>query len=71
MLERPQPRHHYEFGLMEVQEVKRILVPDDDPTAGMRARGAAYAFGRRNGWDFCGEQSKIRGKVWMLIRRIR
>jgi hypothetical protein len=71
MLDKPQPRHQYHFGSMKENEVKRIRVPEDDPTAGMHARGAAYAYGRRNDWDFCGEHVTIKGKVWMLIRRIR
>lgn len=69
-MEKPQPRKRYEFEYMKKNDVKRIHVPDDDTQAGARALCAAYAYGRRNDWKFCGATDVQRGKTYMLIRRI-
>ena len=70
MLEKPQPRPNYGFETMKVNDVKKVLCPDHDAFAGERVRAAAYAYGRRNGWKFCGANDVICGKSYMLIRRI-
>ncbi len=71
MKQKPQPRAKYNFGDMEVNEVKRIHIPYDDLGAGDRARCAAYAYGRRNDLEFCGATAMQRGKHYMLIRRVK
>ncbi len=66
----PQPRLQYGFEDMIQNDVKKIAITNDDPTAGVRARGAAYAYARRNGWRFCGAVERIGDKKWMVIRRV-
>ena len=67
-LEKPQPRAKYGFGEMKVDDVKRVK---DEDGAGTRALTAAYAFARRNGWQFCGGRETKRGVTSMLIRRVK
>ena len=70
-MEKPQPRAKYGFGEMQVNDVKKVRIPDDDLGAGDRARCAAYAYGRRNDQQFCGAAEVQRGKSYMLIRRVK
>ena len=67
----PQPRTHHEFDKMKVNYIKEIPITPDDPKAGDRARSAAYAYGRRNGQQFCGAIETFRGKDYMVIRRVK
>lgn len=69
-MEKPQPRAKYAFDKMKVNDVMKVKVPDDDSSAGDRARTAAYAYGRRNSQKFCGAHETVRGKTVMLIRRV-
>lgn len=68
VLEKPQPRAKYAFDEMAVNDVKRIRAADG---AGTRALTAAYAYARRNGWQFCGGLDTKRGVTSMLIRRMK
>jgi hypothetical protein len=67
-LEKPQPRAKYGFGEMAVNEVKKIR---DEGGSGTRALNSAYAYARRNGWQFCGATETGRGVTSMLIRRVK
>ena len=69
--DKPQPRAKFNFSTMKLDGIKRIAVPEDDTGAGQRALSAAYAYGRRNGWGFCGAHVEEGGKTYMLIRRIK
>jgi len=71
MNDAPQPRAKYNFAQMEVNDVKHVTITEDDPEIGVRARCAAYAYGRRNNQDFCGAVVMYRGKEAMAIRRIK
>jgi hypothetical protein len=68
MKDKPQPRASYRFALMKVDEVYKVR---DEDGAGKKALAAAYAYGRRNGWKFCGAQDTKRGIDYMLIRRVK
>lgn len=68
-METPQPRPHYGFDVLKRNEVKKFPVKDKDE--GSRVLGAAYAFGRRNDRKFCGAHELFRGKLYMLIRRLK
>ena len=70
-MDKPQPRAKYGFDDMQVNDVKDIRIPDEDPEAGDRARCAAYAYGRRNDQRFCGAVAIRRGKNYMQIRRVK
>lgn len=70
-MEAPQPRAKYGFETMKVNDVMKVKIPDDAPDTGEKARTAAYAYGRRNNQKFCGAHETIRGKKFMLIRRVK
>ncbi|MHB0965316.1 MAG: hypothetical protein ACYC36_02570 [Bellilinea sp.] len=67
----PQPRIKYGFEAMKIDEVKRVPITANDPDAGIRARCAAYAYGRRNGQQFCGAVMNYNDEPVMAIRRIK
>ena len=71
MNDAPQPRAKYNFEAMAVNDVKRVTITSDDPEVGVRARCAAYAYGRRNNQEFCGAVVVFRGKEVMAIRRVK
>lgn len=70
-MKKPQPRNSYSFHLMQKDSVKKILIPDDKPIVGVRARCAAYAYARRSGEGMCTETSVTRsGRTYLLIRKL-
>jgi hypothetical protein len=70
-MNKPQPRPKYDFHELGVDDMKKFPIPHEDPTAGSRVLGAAYAYGRRNNQKFCGCAETQRGKMYMLIRRVK
>ena len=64
---KPQPRAHYGFDKMEINDVKRFDAIDG---FGRRAQIAAYAYARRNGLTFCTGLETKRGVTKMLVRRV-
>ncbi len=66
MVAKLKPRNAYKFELMSIGDIKKIRIPEDDPRAGVRALCAAYAYGRRNGWIFCGRQRVNRAGVLIM-----
>lgn len=71
MKQKPQPRAKYNFHELPRDAVMSVKIPEDDPAAGSRALCAAYAYGRRNGKQFCGATGVVRNKNVMLIRRVK
>lgn len=70
-MDKPQPRAKYDFHEMRINDVKKFRIPDDNLERGERALNAAYAYGKRNGWKFCGCTEVQRGKSYVLIRRLK
>ena len=64
-MNKPQPRPHYAFETMELDEVKHY---NDAEFDGAKVLSAAYAYGRRRGKKFCGATQVLDGVRVMSIR---
>ena len=67
----PEPRVKYDFGSMELNEVKYFPLsePLTERLDAEKVLCAAYAYGRRNGMKFCGSTETRRKKQYMAVRR--